>query len=221
MKQPKDVIPRHWLIGAAGGIGAYVTFLGALKVALPDLSRNELLGLYTAITGLLIVICLIAVWVTRKARVPSRARKELTRILIVWIISGLAGIVLFLMLMSPPPLICAWERLKSIVQHPSFALTVQYEDNTLQLVGKGQTVVIKPNERITLNVELPFLCKDLRNDFSFFATSRFGDVRSSSTGKFEYMPREDDSVDYIIVYVTNRRTGQRSEQSFNVVIQEH
>lgn len=221
LKQLQDFIPDHWLIIAAGGIGAYVAFLAGLKGALPDLSRNELLGLYSAITSLLIVICLIAIPGARKVRIGPKAKEEFTRILITWNVSGLVGIILFLMLMSPSPLLYVWDRLRAIVQSPSIAVKVDREDgSTSRLVSRGQSVVVRPGERVTLTVELDPL-SSLRRDYSFLATSKFGDVRMLSLPyEFEYIASKHHSVDYIVIYATDQFTGQRSEQPFNVVIQE-
>lgn len=222
LKQLQDFIPKHWLIIAAGGTGTYVAFLAGLKGALPDLSRNELLGLYSAITGLL-VVCLTVVicWIAipREPPIGPKTKREFARILIAWIVSGLAGIVLFLMLMSPSPLPYVWDRLCSIVLSPSIVVKVDREDGTSRLVSGGQSVVVRPGERVTLTVgldPLPNLCRD----YSFLSTSRFGDVRTLSSYELEYIAPKHEPVDYIVVYANNQRTGQRLEQPFNVVIQD-
>lgn len=224
MKQLPDLLPEQWrwVTIAVGGIAAYAGFLAVLKGMLPDLSRNELLWLYAVLTSVIVVICVVCLLVLsiRKSLGAREERGNLTKILIAWILSGPMAILLFVALMSPSPLICVWEQVKVRAQHPSITLKVQYEDNRTQLLSKGQPVVIKPGQRITLTVELPFLCEDIRNDFAFLATSKFGDLKSSSAGKFEYTSPTDSSVDFIIIHVTNKRSGQRLQQPFNVVIQE-
>lgn len=185
MNELLSCLTKHWLGRALVGITSYVGSLGALKGMLPDLSRNELLRLYSAITGLPIVACLIAIWVIRKAQIQPKAREEWKRTLIT-----------------------------------SIAVKVDREDDTSQLVSRGQSAVVRPGERVTLTVELDPL-SNLRRDYSFLATSKFGDVRTLSPPYvFEYIAPKHHSVDYIIIYATDQCTEQRSEQPFNVVIQE-
>jgi hypothetical protein len=219
----KKLLPffsEHWISRATGGIVAYVAFLGVLKGALPSLLRNELLGLYSAITSLLVVICLIAIFVTTKAPVSPKARGELSRILSTWIVSGLMGIILFLLLMSPSPVAYVWGLVQDIVQTPSIIIRVHHEEGASQLISKGKPVVVSPGEKTTLTIELPPLPESLRRSYSFLATSKFGHMSPLSPYEFEYIAPEHDTVDFIVIYATNQRTGRRLVQPFNVVIQE-
>jgi hypothetical protein len=211
---------EHWLFKAVVGIAAYVGFLGTLKGALPNLSRNELLELYSAVTTLLIIAILIAILVIRIRNGSPRAGEEATRILIIWTVWGLAGIVLFLALLSPSPLPYIRDRLLAIGWSPSITLKVDHEYGLSQSISTGRPLVIRPGETVTLTVELHPL-SNLRRDYSFLATSKFGNVMISSLPyEFEYIAPENRSVDYIVIYATDQRTWKRSEQPFNVVIQE-
>ncbi|MBM4431749.1 MAG: hypothetical protein FJ026_15605 [Chloroflexi bacterium] len=220
-----SALSGHWLAKVGGGIAAYVAFMGALKGMLPDLSRNELLLLYAIVTSIAVVVCAVSVGIIRivdsqkKARQIDLARRDtgrrdLMRILVTWALSGIPAILLFLALMSPSPFddLCSPE-------YPSIMLNVHYGDGTSRLSGQRQPVIAKPAEKITFRVEVLGISESRRNDYTFLAKCKFGDLRLLESDRFEYISPKDEMVDYIIVYVTNQRTGQRSAQPFNVVVQ--
>lgn len=320
MNQSYSRLIEHWLSKAAGGIVAYAAFLGTLQMALPGLSRNELLALYAAITGGLTLLLLIALPLSRKRRSihtapetpaqgtpeqrtwlhrtlsqrfskgelrtlcfdlgvdyddlpnegktnkareliahlerhnrilalikaagalrpdidwncmpkpddkPPPAEKmptlrvggERTRVLFVWIASGLTATVLFLLLMTPSPLMRGYELARILVSPPSIAASVEREDGTSRLVNRGQPITVKSGERVILTVELPGFSENARREYTFHATDKFGELRGLSPYAFEYTAPQQGQVDFIVIYATNQRFRQQLRQPFNVVIQ--